>query len=124
MFLKSLKNIDKEKACQAMLIVVAKRKSMLDKENSKCLSSNACTFGRGFIERQIFLKFQVLVYFILTGAIDDQSFEFSLDNFAGLTNITSIFASLFSDCICFTRFLSYACSKLRVWKIFEHLHSA
>ena len=28
--------------------MVAKRTSMLDKQNSKCLSSNDCTFGRGF----------------------------------------------------------------------------
>ena len=30
-------------------VVVAKRTSMLGKQNSKCLSSNACTFSLGFI---------------------------------------------------------------------------
>ena len=40
-------------------------------------------------ERQIFLKFQILVDLIQTGVIDDQSFEFPVNNFAGLTNITS-----------------------------------
>ena len=41
------------------------------------------------VEREIFLKFQVLVYFIQTGAIDDQSFEFLLNNFARVTNMIS-----------------------------------
>ena len=41
------------------------------------------------VERHIFLKFQVLVYLIQTGAMDDQSFEFLLNNFARLTNIIS-----------------------------------
>ena len=30
-----------------MFVVMAKRTSMLDKQNSKGLSSNACPFGRG-----------------------------------------------------------------------------
>ena len=41
------------------------------------------------VERQLFLKFQVLVSLIQTGAMDDQNFEFLLNNFARLTNIIS-----------------------------------
>ena len=44
---------------------------------------------RKLVEQQIFLKFQVLVKLIWTGAIDDQNFELLLNNFARLTNITS-----------------------------------
>ena len=35
-------------ACQAMFVVVAKRASMFDEQNSKCLANNVCPFGRGF----------------------------------------------------------------------------
>ena len=45
-------------------------------------------FGKP-IEQQIFVKFQVLIQLIQTGAMDDQSFEFLLNNFARLTNIIS-----------------------------------
>ena len=41
------------------------------------------------VGRQIFLKLQVFVELIQTGAMDDQSFEFLLNNFARLTNSIS-----------------------------------
>ena len=34
--------------CRAIFAVVAKQTSMLDKQNSKCWSSNACTLGQCF----------------------------------------------------------------------------
>ena len=47
MFLKSFKDIEKQNVLvkQCFFVVVAKRTSMLE-QNSKCLSSNACPFGR------------------------------------------------------------------------------
>ena len=48
MFLKLNEQNGLVKRCQAMSVVVAKRTSMLDNQNLKCLSSNACTFGQGF----------------------------------------------------------------------------
>ena len=53
---------------------------------------------RKLVQRQIFLKFKVLV--MQTGAIDDQSFEFLLNNFARLTNIIS------EECTTFALFKS------------------
>ena len=44
--------------CQAMFVVVAKRTSMLDKQNSKCLSSSACTFGWSFMFRDDLFHFK------------------------------------------------------------------
>ena len=47
---------------QAMFVVVAKHRTMLGKQISKCLSSSTCTFGRGFsiwlpkmLDKHIFL---------------------------------------------------------------------
>ena len=64
------------------------------------------------------------------GAIDDQSFEFLLNNFARLTNIISeeyptfaLFKSVFRSHLLYVVFKLCA-FKVKVWKIFEHLRSA
>ena len=41
------KHFQAKRACQAMFVVVAKRISMFDEQNSKRLSSNDSTFGQG-----------------------------------------------------------------------------
>ena len=38
-------------ACQSMFVVVTKDKSILDRQNSKYLSSNVCPFGRSLTEK-------------------------------------------------------------------------
>ena len=56
MYLANISACDKQicreakSACQAMFVVVAKGTSILDRQNSKCLLSNVCTFGRSLTE--------------------------------------------------------------------------
>ena len=56
--------------------------------NQHRYSRNQGIVGK-LVEREIFSKFQVSVELTQTGAIDDQNFEFLLNNFARLTNIIS-----------------------------------
>ena len=65
----------------------------------------------------------------LTGAIDDQSFEFLSNNFARLTNIISeecsifgLFKSVFRLHLLYVVFKLCAL-KVKGWKIFKHLRS-
>ena len=66
------------------------------------------------------------------GDMDDQSFEFLLNNFARLTNIISeecpnfaLFKSVFRlHLLHMVRTLCALKVKARVWEIFEHLRSA
>ena len=48
------KNIDKQNVLVKLFVVVAKRASMFDEQNSKCLANNVCPFGRGFSCRKTF----------------------------------------------------------------------